>query len=78
MSTSLPAALVAELSALLGTEGWRMDDGALEANAQDNSWRRQRPEAVALPADIEQAQALARACRTHGVALAARGAGGAG
>ena len=39
MSTALPAALIAELSALLGAEGWRMDDNALEANAQDNSWR---------------------------------------
>jgi D-lactate dehydrogenase len=75
MSPALPAALVAELSALLGAEGWRMDDSALEANAQDNSWRRQRPAAVALPADVEQVQALVRACRAHGVALVARGAG---
>ena len=75
MSPALPAALVAELSTLLGTEGWRMDDGALEANAQDNSWRHQRPAAVAFPADIEQVQALVRACRAHGVALVARGAG---
>jgi hypothetical protein len=69
MSTALPAALIAELSALLGAEGWRMDDSALEANAQDNSWRRQRPAAVALPADVEQVQALVHACRAHGVAL---------
>uniref|UniRef100_UPI0034E5BAEB FAD-binding oxidoreductase n=2 Tax=Gammaproteobacteria TaxID=1236 RepID=UPI0034E5BAEB len=75
MSPALPASLVAELSALLGAEGWRMDDSALEANAQDNSWRHQRPAAVALPADIEQVQALVRACRAHGVALVARGAG---
>ena len=75
MSTALPAALVAELSALLGAEGWRMDDGALEANAQDNSWRHQRPAAVALPASVEQVQALVRACRAHHVALVARGAG---
>ncbi|MCI1103204.1 FAD-binding protein [Stenotrophomonas maltophilia] len=75
MSTALPAALIAELSALLGAEGWRMDDNALEANAQDNSWRHQRPAAVALPASVEQVQALVRACRVHGVALVARGAG---
>ena len=37
MSPALPAALVAELSTLLGAEGWRMDDSALEANAQDLS-----------------------------------------
>ncbi|MDU1661772.1 MAG: FAD-binding protein, partial [Stenotrophomonas maltophilia] len=75
MSPALPAALVAELSALLGAEGWRMDDSALEANAQDNSWRHQRPAAVAQPASIEQVQALVRACRAHHVALVARGAG---
>ena len=75
MSPALPTALVTELSTLLGAEGWRMDDGALEANAQDNSWRHQRPAAVAFPADIEQVQALVRACRAHGVVLVARGAG---
>ena len=73
MSTALPAALVAELSAPAGRGvGWRMDDRALEANAQDNSWCRQRPAAVALPADIDQVQVLVRACRAHGVALVAR------
>ena len=30
MSPALPAALVAELSTLLGAEGWRMDDSALD------------------------------------------------
>ncbi len=52
-----------------------MDDNALEANAQDNSWRHQRPAAVALPASIEQVQALVRAYRAHGVALVARATG---
>ena len=75
MADALPPELIAELSALLGPEGWRRDDGALQAHAQDYSWRRQVPVAVALPADRAQVQALVRACARHGVALVARGAG---
>ncbi len=75
MNTELPAPLVAELSLLLGADGWRSDNAALEANAQDNSWRRQLPLAVALPSTREQVQAIVRACRVHRVALVARGAG---
>jgi len=75
MHTELPATLVAELSLLLGTDGWRTDSTALDANAQDNSWRRQRPLAVALPCNREQVQAIVQACRAHRVALVARGAG---
>ncbi|KRG74821.1 dimethylmenaquinone methyltransferase [Stenotrophomonas chelatiphaga] len=75
MNTELPAALVAELSLLLGTDGWRTDAAARDANAQDNSWRRQLPLAVALPSTREQVQAIVRACRRHRVAVVARGAG---
>ena len=75
MTHALPAALVAELSSLLGPEGWRTDEGALQSHAQDYSWRRQPPAAVALPADRTQVQALVRACAQHSVALVARGAG---
>ena len=75
MNTELPAALVAELSMLLGTDGWRTDAAARDANAQDNSWRRQLPLAVALPSTREQVQAIVRACRRHRVAVVARGAG---
>ena len=75
MYTELPAALVAELSLLLGADGWRTDATALDANAQDNSWRRQLPLAVALPSNREQVQAIVRACRSHRIALVARGAG---
>lgn len=75
MTDTLPPELVAELSTLLGAEGWRSDDGALQAHAQDYSWRRQAPAAVALPADRGQVQALVRACARHAVALVARGAG---
>lgn len=75
MISSLPRALCAELSALLGDAGWRTDDAALQAHAQDNSWRRQAPAAVALPQTREQVQALVQACRRHAIALVARGAG---
>lgn len=75
MTHALPGALAAELASLLGSEGWLVQDAALEAHAQDSSWRRQRPSAVALPCTREQVQALVRACRRHGVALVARGAG---
>jgi len=71
---ALPAALVADLSALLG-EGWRLDAAAREAQAGDDSRRHALPDAVALPQTREQVVALVRACRTHRVPLVARGAG---
>ncbi len=71
---NLPAALVAELSALLG-DGWRVDDAAREANGGDDSRRHALPDAVALPHTREQVVALVRACRTHHVPIVARGAG---
>lgn len=75
MTIELPPALVADLSLLLGTDGWRTDGAALETHAQDNSWRRQPPRGVALPTTPEQVQSIVRACRMHRVALVARGAG---
>lgn len=71
---TLPAALVAELSALLG-DGWRMDAASREAHAQDDSRRHALPAAVALPQTREQVIALVRACRAHEVPIIARGAG---
>lgn len=71
---SLPAALVAELSALLG-EGWRMDDATRVANAGDDSRRHALPDAVALPRNREEVLTLVRACRAHRVPIVARGAG---
>lgn len=75
MTPALPTAFVATLYALLGEDGWRTDDRALEAHAQDNSWRHTRPAGVAFPRDREQVVALVRACRDHRIALVARGAG---
>uniref|UniRef100_UPI00289E4935 FAD-binding oxidoreductase n=1 Tax=Stenotrophomonas sp. TaxID=69392 RepID=UPI00289E4935 len=75
MTTALPAAFAATLHALLGDDGWRTDDSALQAHAQDNSWRHALPAGVAFPRDRDQVVALVRACRVHGIALVARGAG---
>ncbi len=75
MTTALPAAFAATLHALLGEDGWRTDDSALDAHAQDNSWRHTRPAGVAFPRDRGQVVALVRACREHHIALVARGAG---
>ncbi|MNM52852.1 putative FAD-linked oxidoreductase [compost metagenome] len=72
--TALPAAFNQTLSQLLGDD-WRTDATALEAHAQDNSWRHALPQGVALPSTREQVQAVVRACREHGVPLVGRGAG---
>lgn len=72
---ALPPAFIEAVRTLLGDEGWRQDAAALDAHAQDYSWRRQPPAAVALPADRTQVQALVRACAQHAVALVPRGAG---
>ncbi|WP_449465840.1 FAD-binding oxidoreductase [Stenotrophomonas humi] len=72
--TALPDTFNQTLSQLLG-DGWRTDATALEAHAQDNSWRHALPQGVALPSTREQVQAIVRACREHGVPLVGRGAG---
>jgi len=74
MSMPLPAAFIAELSALLG-DGWRVDAATCEAHASDDSRGHQPPAAVALPSTREQVQAIVRACRAHHIPLVARGAG---
>jgi D-lactate dehydrogenase len=73
MST-LPPALSRELAALLG-DGWRTDSNERLTYGYDNSRRQALPDAVALPVDAAQVQALVRACRTHRVPVVARGRG---
>jgi len=75
MPTVLPAALDAELAALLGAEGWRTDDAARQAHGADDSRRHALPDAVAIPRDRAQVAAIVRACRAHRVPVVARGAG---
>lgn len=71
----LPEALRAELSALLGDDGWRTDAASREAHASDDSRRAALPDAVALPTSRAQVAAIVRACRAHRVPIVARGAG---
>ncbi|MCR6494844.1 FAD-binding protein [Thermomonas sp. S9] len=70
----LPAALAAELAALLG-DGWHVDEATRDAHGGDDSRRHVPPQAVALPRTREQVVALVRACRAHGVPIVARGTG---
>jgi D-lactate dehydrogenase len=75
MASALPAALDAELSALLGPEGWLTGEQIRRAHGEDDSRMSALPDAVARPGDREQVAALVRACRRHGVPVVARGAG---
>ena len=68
----LPAALHREMRALLG-DGWRVDPDERLAYSYDNSRRQSQPDAVALPVDAGQVQALVRACRAAGVPVVPRG-----
>ena len=75
MNVELPVALDTELSALLGLDGWRRDEGARHAHASDDSQQFASPDAVALPSTREQVAAIVAACRRFRVPLVARGAG---
>jgi D-lactate dehydrogenase len=72
--SALPAALLRDLTALLG-DGLRTDAGERLTYGYDNSRRQALPDAVALPTRAEQVQALVRACRAHRVPIVARGRG---
>ena len=72
--SALPSALTTELAALLGA-GWLTDASERLTYGYDNSRRQALPDAVALPQTREQVQALVRVCRTHRVAVTARGRG---
>ena len=70
----IPSSMHDAMSVLLGT-GWLRDDSERLTYGYDNSRRLALPDAVALPVDRSQVQALVRACRTHQVPLVARGRG---
>ena len=63
------------MAALLGDAGWRVDASERLTYGYDNSRRHAQPDAVALPRDAAQVQALVRACRQHHVPVVARGRG---
>ena len=75
MTIALPTELSAELSALLGPEGWHTDAATRRAHGEDDSRQFAMPEAVAIPQNREQVAALVRLCRVHRVPIVARGAG---
>ena len=71
----LPAGFDRAMAALLGIDGWRTDAGERLTYGYDNSRRHAQPDAVALPREAAQVQALVRACREHRVPVVARGRG---
>ena len=73
--TTLPAEFLRTCAVALGDDGWRTDPAERLGYAYDNSRRHALPDAVALPQDARQVQALVRACRQHRVPLTARGRG---
>ena len=75
MVSNLPAAFVAELLALLGPGGLLRDPADRLAYGYDNSRRHAMPDAVALPTDATQVQAIVLLCRAHAVPITARGRG---
>src|SRR5690606_30426640 len=75
MTSALPEPLLAELSAVLDPQGWRVDEDARRAHGGDDSRQWSMPDAVALPRDRDQVVAIVRACRAHRVPVVARGAG---
>lgn len=72
----MPSGQMSELDrgmrALLG-DAWLTDPDERLAYSYDNSRRQSLPDAVALPVDTAQVQALVRACRRAGVPVVARG-----
>ncbi|HEU4813583.1 MAG TPA: FAD-binding oxidoreductase, partial [Xanthomonadaceae bacterium] len=72
---ALPAGFERAMAALLGDDGWRIDASERLTYGYDNSRQHAQPDAVALPRDPAQVQALVRACREHRVPVVARGRG---
>ncbi len=75
MSTALTADLLAELGHLLGPGALLLDAAERLAYSYDNSRRQSLPDAVALPTTREQVQRIVQLCRTHAIAITARGRG---
>lgn len=71
----MSAEFIHQLSKLLGNEQLLTDAADCRAYGYDNSTLQGQPLAVALPNTHEQVVDIVRACRTHGIALIARGQG---
>ncbi|TNJ35528.1 FAD-binding oxidoreductase [Arenimonas terrae] len=75
MSPTLPAPLLADLTALLGPDGLLVDPAERLAYGYDNSRRQGLPLAVALPTTAAQVQGIVRRCRAAKLPIVARGRG---
>ena len=71
---ALPAKIAEELRAILGPEGFLDAPEDLRAFAYD-LFANHKPDAVALPADVEQASAVMRLCNQNKVPVYPRGSG---
>ncbi|HET6603847.1 MAG TPA: FAD-linked oxidase C-terminal domain-containing protein [Xanthomonadaceae bacterium] len=74
MSDPLPRPLLKALSDIFG-DALLTDAVAIHGYGTDNSRRHATPQAVVLPQQASQVQALVRLCREHRVAVTARGRG---
>jgi D-lactate dehydrogenase len=75
MSPTIPAPLLADLTALLGPDGLLVDPAERLAYGYDNSRRQGLPLAVALPTTAAQVQGIVRRCRAAKLPIVARGRG---
>jgi D-lactate dehydrogenase len=74
-TAELPAALVAELAAVVGEEAVRTDPADCWPYGYDNSRRQAMPQAVVFATEQQQVRDLVRICNHRGITLTARGRG---
>jgi len=72
---SLAPALLDSLQAIFAADALSVEPGECAVYAYDNSRRESIPDAVVFPTTHEQVVALVAVCRTHRIALTARGRG---
>jgi D-lactate dehydrogenase len=71
----LPPEIIAELTAIVGSEGLRTDPADCLPYGYDNSRRRAMPQAVVFATEHQQVRGLVRLCNIRGVNLVCRGRG---
>ena len=71
----LTAAALADLQRIFDADALRTDEAERLVYGYDNSRRQALPDAVVFPTAHDQVAALVRLCRTHRIALIARGRG---
>ena len=71
---ALPASIAAQLRSILGPEGFLDAPEDLRAFAYD-LFANHQPDAVALPADVEQVSAVMRLCNQNKIPVYPRGSG---